>query len=266
MRIIPPPDPHLIQYRDAPGPGLEAVAIAVALAALLAGVARGATPAVVTPEGRQTTSALIENLPIGVTFYQANAMGPASLRASVYATINSVKPRDSTIVMETKGASRLGCWLYALPDSGVHTDSTRVVFFGVTPKIHLTAVPDSGTSAIPVQIGADTLFSRRGGLRGLLQDYNYLGAGLAGENTDICNKLLPGEIVVPVLSYASFGLGLPRARYFEIAASDFGASVLPPYMSLVVRVLGHTDQWPAATLIRLPSRRLLTRLDVWGLR
>jgi len=241
---------------------------ALFLLAPAAALAAPTYPAVVTPDGRQKTSALVENLPAGVTFYQPNAMGPVSLRASAVATINGVKPRDSTIVMETKAAAKLGCWLYALPDSGVHTDSTRVAWFGVTPKVHLNASPDSGVSAIGVPIQSDSLYGGRGSFAGVSAGYSYMGTGLAAENVDIAARLLPGEIPIPVLSYAAFGLGLPRARYFELSAVDFGGApgLLPPNVSLVVRYLGHTDQWPSRTLIRLPSRRMLTRLDVWGLR
>ena len=240
---------------------------------LVAPTARAAPtyPAVTTPDGRQKTSALVENAG-GVLWDQSNAMGPVSLRAGVTATINSVRARDSTIVLETRGATRLGCWLYAIPDSGVHTDSTRVALFGVTFKVHRTSAPDSGVSAMPlspmgVRSIVDTVATGRytPSIAGLLGPYAYMVAGLAAENTDITRTLMPGEVVVPLLSFASFGLGMPRARYFEISASDYGWSSLPSNVSLVVRFLGHSDVWPPA-LIRLPTRRVNTRLDVQGLK
>lgn len=248
---------------------------AFALAAFLllaAPTARAATyPAVTTPDGRQKTSALVENAG-GVLWDQSNAMGPVSLRAGVTATINSVRARDSTIVLETRGATKLGNWLFAIPDSGVHTDSTRVALFGVTLKVHRTSAPDSGVSAMPlfamgVRSVVDTVATSRYSppIRGLLGPYAYMVSGLAAENTDITRALMPGEVVVPLLSFASFGFGMPRARYFEITASDYGWSSLPPNVSLVVRYLGHSDVWPPE-LIRLPTRRMNTRLDVQGLK
>ena len=235
----------------------------------------------------------VENTAVGLIYYQGNVLqgGSTILRCGVDRTINGAKARDSTIVLPTYGARVVHVYVYAVPDSGVHSDSSRVAWLGVLPKGLLAAAPDSSVAAVPTPVFRDsfqaaaytpgtTLGGTTIGERGFAfwpdgmmppsdgptLGYGYIGAGLNAENVNICASVAPGEVLVPVPFYATFSFGEPRWRFFELRASDFGATVLPPYLALVFRFYGISAQIPCRVLAKIPTRRMYLRVDVEFLR
>lgn len=266
MRTLPPVDPKLIQYREAPWFGLEAAALALMLALLLAGVARGAVPvpAVVTPEGRQTTSALIENPPMGRLNYEANAMGPTTLRENF-----SV---DSTRLCYANGATIIRLWIYmtALSDTAapVLADSAKIVWLGLRPKAHTVSLPDSGSAATHLYIRGQARIN--GGMAYLADTtgmrWTEAGAAQTTWNRDIWARALPGEILVPISKPSTIGAGgtgLSAWRTVDLCVPEGCFS--SPIFTVVARVFGHSISFPVAgttwAVDKNPRSRYQIRLD-----
>jgi hypothetical protein len=207
------------------------------------------------------------NPPVGLAFYQANAMGPASLReGSVMAgTGSGTTPHwgDSTMVIETRGARRIEVWLYAVFDSAnANADSALGAVFAILPKAHLSTVADSAGSAWPITLSAQDSVPLGTQLRSVPTAQPWVAAATSANIVN--QRLLPGEFaVVYTRSWgAQAGHGVPVWAKFDLCATNGCFS--SEYISLRIRSLGHVRQWPQSVYNVLYSLRYTVRLDVKG--
>lgn len=205
-----------------------------------------------TADGSQTVSASNSagNLS-GQTFYTANAIGPRRFRENL-----ATGDKDSTGVLTTAGAWKIGCWMYMIPDTA-YRDSldTQVRWFAVMPRVNLTAANDT-TSYAPylTNLARGTVFGKT----------NTVAADYYGEQYGTAvtfTNLFPGEFLVPIRIAAN---GVGGARYFEIVPPDGGP--LPPRMSISIRPYGHTLVGNTGAFFVNGHSPVQIRMDVFGYR
>jgi hypothetical protein len=225
---------------------LRIVALIAALLTLFSDLA-GATGAAVTEDGRQKTSALIENLPVGRINVEGNALSPTTFRENA--------TYDSTRICYSSGASIIRAWIYVTPfadslSGKTVADSAKIVWVGIRPKPHLVALPDSGSTSKHLFIRSQQRINGGPAWVADTTGARWTEAGTAQTtwNRDVWARPLPNEILVPVerpSTTGANGTALPAWTTVDFCYAEMGCFTSPIF-SAVLRVFGHSTAFPTA--------------------
>jgi hypothetical protein len=202
----------------------------------------------------------------GLTFSQNNALGPTSFREDQGADTgpNTTFHRDSSVVMSTLGATRIGFFCYILPDTGgALGDSLNSVdhWYAFGLRANVSAQNDTGSAAVwlPWSEGGETVAIEGGTVVPrvvvrALSDTNITVPKLTG--------LYPGEFLIALHCARNAQSGW---RYFEISSRFFPGGFMPDRFSFILRSMGHS-LGGSSLIQRNHLFRTKVRVDVRGYR
>jgi hypothetical protein len=229
------------------------------------------------------TMTYVSNPTAGVAFYASMAMQSKLRENSIIANVANGVGCDSTGVIPTNGAKRIGVYVYAIADSMRNTaDSTMTLVMAMLPKAHLIALADSGAAAIwnplvNTSAGTDTTGPRLGTDPMTWAPLRITNAttvrtdgaiGIAG------GGLAPGELIYLYTrgDWEAFkGDMRPPWAYTEFCTAATGCFA-PAYFSLRTRILGEVIGASGLqqmrnfsnTFARYTQTRFIVRIDVIG--
>jgi len=228
------------------------------------------------------TMTYVSNPAAGVAFYASMAMQSKLRENSILANIATGVGCDSTGVIPTNGAKRIGIYVYAIADSMRNTaDSTMTLVMAMLPKAHLLALADSGSAAIWNPMVNPTLADTTGPrLTTDPQTWSSLRvANTAVLRTDgvlglIGGGLAPGEVLYFYSrgDWTAFkGDMRPPWNYTEFCTPATGCFA-PAYFSLRTRIIGEVIgasifgqmRNSSNTFARYTQTRFFVRIDVIG--